>query len=348
MSRVIGALLLLVGATVGSGYFFMHYRIEGLDGLGVSPQDPDAATPNGQHVKVAVPAEEAPAPVTRENPNQPPLTKRQRASIRIATINLSPLDREKLKDRSTIGRLAQLIRRYDVVAIQDVRGRNRSVLVDFTEQINAKDRHYDFAAPPELEHAQVERYSAFLFDGSSVEIDRGRVYSVEDPSRTLFQRPLVASFRVRGPKTTEAFTFSLINVHVDSSHPAREVEILADVFRQVRDDGSGEDDVILLGHVAADDQHLGRLGEVPNITWVISGVRTTTRGTRSVDNLFFDARATTEFTGRSGLLDLMEAFDVSIHEASEISAHLPVWAEFGIYEGGRPGHMAGEAGPATR
>ncbi len=347
MSRVIGTLL-LAGATIGIGYFFVHYRVEGLGGLGVSPRDPDAATPNGQHVQAPAAAQEAPAPVDQENPNQPPLTKRQRASIRIATINLGPLDTEKLEDRSVAGRLAQLIRRYDVVAVQDIRGKNRSVLVDLTEQINAKDRHYDFVAPPELGHGPFERYSAFLFDGSSVEIDRGRVYSVEDPSGTLFERPLVASFRVRGPKTTEAFTFSLINVHVDSRDPAREVEILADVFRQVRDDGSGEDDVILLGHVGADDQHLGRLAEVPDITWVISGVPTTTRGTRSVDNLFFDTRATTEFTGRSGLLDLMEAFDVSMREAGEISAHLPVWAEFSVYEGGRPGHMAVKPEPATQ
>jgi hypothetical protein len=349
MSKLIGPLL-LVGATLGIGYFFLNYRIEGLGDLTLGPRVPGAAAPNGPHVPAppAAVAQEAAASATVENPHQPPLRKDERATIRIATIDVGPLDAEKLKNRAATDRLAQLIRQYDVVALQDIRAKNRGVLVDFTERINAEDRYYDFAEPPELGQLPLERHSAFLFDGSSVEIDRGRVYSVADASGTLSESPLVASFRVRGPKTTEAFTFSLINVHLDSSDPAREVHVLADVFRQVRDDGSGEDDVILLGHLGTDDQHLGRLAEVPNITWVVSGVATTTRGTRSVDNLFFDTLATTEFTGRSGLLNLMDAFDVSMREAGEISAHLPVWAEFDIYEGGHPGRVAGEHVPATR
>jgi hypothetical protein len=187
----------------------------------------------------------------------------------------------------------------------------------------------------------VERYAAFLFDGSLVEIDRSKVYSVEDPHSRLLQRPLVASFRARGPKPAEAFTFTLINVLVDPARAATEVDVLADVFRVVRDDGYGEDDVILLGDLESNVENLGRLAAIPYLTWAISGISTTTRGTRLVDNLLFDARATSEFTGRSGVMDLMAEFEVSMREAIEISDHLPVWAEFEVYEGGRGGHVAG-------
>jgi hypothetical protein len=56
----------------------------------------------------------------------------------------------------------------------------------------------------------------------------------------------------------------------------------------------------------------------------------------------FDRRATAEFTGRSGVDDLIREFDLSMREAVETSDHLPVWAEFSVYEGGQAGHVASD------
>ena len=69
---------------------------------------------------------------------------------------------------------------------------------------------------------------------------------------------------------TEAFTFTLINVHTDPDIVATEMSVMDDVYRVVRDDGRDEDDVIILGDFNADDAHLGELGQVPGITWAIS------------------------------------------------------------------------------
>jgi deoxyribonuclease-1-like protein len=54
------------------------------------------------------------------------------------------------------------------------------------------------------------------------------------------------------------------------------------------------------------------------------------------DNLVFDGRATSEFTGRSGVLDLMVEYGLSEEQALEVSDHFPVWAEFSVFESGRP------------
>ena len=56
--------------------------------------------------------------------------------------------------------------------------------------------------------------------------------------------------------------------------------------------------------------------------------------------MLFDARATTEFTGRSGVLDVMQEYHLTQEQALAVSDHLPVWAEFSIYEGGPPGRLA--------
>ena len=72
----------------------------------------------------------------------------------------------------------------------------------------------------------------------------------------------------------------------------------------------------------------------------ISGTPTTTRGTRLADNIVFDRRATSEYTYRSGVVDLMRQFTLTLREAAEVSEHLPVWAEFSVYEGGQAGQVA--------
>ena len=58
------------------------------------------------------------------------------------------------------------------------------------------------------------------------------------------------------------------------------------------------------------------------------------------DNIVFDSLATVEFTGRSGVVDFLRALNLTVEQAREISDHLPVWAEFSVYEGANPKRLA--------
>jgi len=157
---------------------------------------------------------------------------------------------------------------------------------------------------------------------------------VDDPKDLLHREPLVARFRVRGVPPDRAFTFNLVVIHTDPDETATELDALADVFVGVQRNGSGEDDVILLGDLNVDEYHLGRLGQLPNIGHAITGVMTNTRRDRMYDNVVFDRRATTEYTGRWGVVDLQKEFNLTQQAALEVSDHCPVWAEFSAYESG--------------
>jgi hypothetical protein len=97
---------------------------------------------------------------------------------------------------------------------------------------------------------------------------------------------------------------------------------------------------VLLGDLNADESQFGQLGQVAGIAWAISGVPTNTRGTKLYDNLLYSQPATREFTGRSGVLNLMREFNLTMDQAIDVSDHMPVWAEFSAYEGGQPGRIA--------
>ncbi len=278
------------------------------------------------------------AELVSRGPSPPPVG--AGSTLRIASFNIQAFNNSKAAKPHVMDLLARIVREFDIVAVQEIRSRSDDLLPQFIEQINAAGRHYDYVIGPRQGRGPVRDQYAFLFDAATVEVDRTQLYSVADPDDLLLREPLVAWFRARGPPPDEAFTLTLVNVHVDPEQVAAELALLADVFRLVRDDGRGEDDVILLGTFYADDRLLQSQGRLPGITAAISGLPTNTASTEQRDNLLFDGRATDEFTGRSGVFDFLRQYNLSLQEALEVSDHLPVWAEFSVYEGGQPGRVA--------
>jgi deoxyribonuclease-1-like protein len=315
--------VLIVAAVAGGGYFFLNYEIQRVTtgGWTVKPR-----TANGGSTHVDPP----PAPL--------------RPTLRIASYQLGRFDEAKLANPQVAEVLVNLFARFDLIAVQGVRGKNQGVLVHLIDQINtATGRTYDFATCPTQQRDALEHYSAFVFDSGRVEVDRSTVRFVEDPLGRLRIKPLTGSFRARGPDPTEAFTFTLINVEVDSDRAPVELDLLAKAYSAVRDSRPKEDDFILLGDLETDDQHLGELGKLFGVTPLLSGVATTARGTQLLDNILLDRRATSEFNGRVEVVDMLREYRLPLPAAVGISEHLPIWAEFSVYEGGQAGHAVPNA-----
>jgi len=322
--------VLLLAAAGGGWFFFQKFRVEGLEGISFkqrTPGGPAAAT--GDEVAAAA--------------GQVVPFARQGNTIRIASFDIQAFGPTKLGKPLVMKTLVDLLRRFDVIALQEIRSPRDDQLPRLVEQLNANGRHYDFVIGPRQGPDEAEEQFAFVFDAASVSIDRSTVYTVDDPGRRMARDPLVASFQVRGPRDDEAFTFTLVDVRVAAERTSQELTALAEVCRAVRSvtvQGRLEDDIILLGNFNADDRHLGLLGQMPNSITALSSIPTNTRGTKMYDNIVFNRLATTEFTGRAGVVDLMHDFSLSMSQALEVSDHLPIWAEFSIYEGGQVGHIA--------
>jgi endonuclease/exonuclease/phosphatase family metal-dependent hydrolase len=317
--------LVVAALAAGGWFFFQNFRIEGVQGLRLIRRESAA---------------------TLDPLGSAPPVQRSGDAIRIATFNIQVFGTSKASKPHVMDVLARIVRRFDVVAIQEIRSKDEGLLPQFVELVNADGRQYDYVIGPRLGRSSSKEQYAFVFDRASVEIDRHQLYTVADPDDRLHREPLVGWFRVRGPPEDQAFTFSLVNIHTDPDETVQELDALGEVFRAVRDDGRGEDDVIVLGDLNVDDQHLGLLGQIPGITWVISGVPTNTRGTAQYDNIVFHQQATAEFNGRAGVFDILREFNLTSEEALEVSDHLPVWAEFSVYEGGQLGRVATRPEPS--
>jgi deoxyribonuclease-1-like protein len=316
-------LLILAGSLIGALYYAVKSGIVEINGLG----------------EIAAPWEAGQGSTDSSGFAAPPV-QHNGDSIRVASFNIQVFGESKSSKPQVMDILARIVRRFDVVAVQEVRAKDQSIVPQFVDLINQTGRQYDWAISPRIGRTVSKEQYAYIFDRASVEIDRNSLYVVEDPDDLLHREPYVASFRVRGPPIKQAFTFTLVNIHTDPDETKQELDVLDDVFRAVRNDGREEDDIIILGDLNVDDEHLGELGRVSGIHWVITHTPTNVRQTAQYDNLVFHGPSTREFTGRGGVFDFMREYNLTSEQALEVSDHLPVWAEFNLYEGGQPGRVA--------
>ncbi len=262
--------------------------------------------------------------------------------IRIASFNIEAFGNTKAAKDYVMVRLADIVRKFDIVAIQEIRSQNEYLIPKFVELVNQPGRRYDHVIGPRLGRTVSKEQFVYIFDTDRIDVDRQSVYTISDPDDLMHREPLVATFMVRGVNPDEAFTFTLVNIHTDPNARdlAIELDALAEVYRVVRRSVRQEDDVILVGDFNADDRHLQRLGQLPGIFPLIAGVSTNTRQDKQYDNIIVHQSSTTEYTGQSGVFDVMRNYNLNEAQALEISDHFPVWAEFSAYERDYAGRIA--------
>jgi len=279
-----------------------------------------------------------PPPTSTISPQQPsvasPANREPGSTIRVASFNIQVFGTSKAAKPDVMRVLASVVRRFDVVAIQELRTTDDSVMEGFLALINAEGGGYRYLVGPRLGRTTSKEQYVFVYDATRVDVDPQSVTTVADPQDYLHREPTIARFQARSNSTQPGFSFILANIHTDPDETSEELDALADVFVSLQRNGWREDDVILLGDLNVSYQKLGRLGQLPNIAYTVHGEPTNTRGTESYDNIVFDRLATSEFTGAAGILSLQQQFGLSMEEAVDVSDHWPIWAEFDVHEHG--------------
>lgn len=261
--------------------------------------------------------------------------------ITICTFNIQVFGTAKLNETWVANILADIVRRFDVVAIQEVRSQDDTLIPRFVQMVNAQGARYHYAIGPRLGRTVSKEQYAYVYNTDRLELDPRSVLTIGDPQDNLHREPLLSHFRVRGLPPEQAFSFWLIDIHTDPDDAKHEIDVLADVFTAAQRDGWGEDDVILLGDFNAAPAKWGALAKIPGMTTAITTQPTNTRQNQTYDNICFARPATSEYTGEYGIVNLMQVYGLTLDQALKVSDHMPVWAAFSAYE-------AVGAGPVAR
>ena len=291
---------------------------------------PAAALPSQAALPAAAPAAPANAPsaAPAAAPASGPAGGKPTDAITICSFNIQVFGESKISKPQVVDVLTKVVRKFDIVAIQEVRAKSDSVIPQFLSAINADGSRYQFVIGPRLGRTVSKEQYTFIYDSTRIEVDPSSVGTSPNPGDRLHRPPLHARFRVRANPPESGFSFWLVDTHTDPDEVSAEVNALADVFMEMKALRPDEDDVILMGDLNAGPPQFGKIKQIPGVGWAVSGVTTNTRRSKTYDNLIFDTRTTTEYTGRWGVLDLQNTFGLSIDKALEVSDHNPVWAAF--------------------
>ena len=252
-------------------------------------------------------------------------------TIRVATFNIHRLGREKFENRRTAELLARTFREFDVIALQGLETGDELQLRRLIDLVNSEGGHYDFVVSPISPGDRLSIY-AFVMNLETVQLDGGHRYMMQDPDNLLTHPPFIGWFRTVTSNPVNSFTFNLVNVCFDEKKTG-ELERIQDIFRAVRNDGRGEDDIIVAGDFHTSHKGLDALRQEIGLLPAIQGQTTAIRANTERDNILIDMRATTEFSGRSGVFDFMNVFNLKTRDAVAISEQMPCWAEFSRVEG---------------
>jgi endonuclease/exonuclease/phosphatase family metal-dependent hydrolase len=277
------------------------------------------------------------APKTGTPPVQQVVLPRNPSEIIIGTMNIQTFGVAKIRNQEVMSTLVKIARQFDCLAIQEVRSKHdQTILQQYIDMINADGSRYDYVLSPLLGNSYQTFQYGILYDTNRIELtDSGFV--VPDPNNLMHREPMVSRFRTRTSVPEQAFTFALVDVHIDPNVTRAELDVLYQVYQWLRAYMPDEDDIIVLGDFNEPPHRYGNMWQITTLRAAIAdGITTNTLRNAAYDNILFDGELTREYTGRSGVLDVEKAFGLTLEQTQAVSDHLPVWAAFTAGEMPRP------------
>lgn len=279
---------------------------------GCAPRPAEIAGP----APIATPCEEgaAPAPLSDD-------------TIRLATFNIQTFGRTKRDKPEVMAVLVDVVRRYDLVAVQEIKDVRGETPGAFLHALNeAEEARYDMVVSPRsgaTASASASEQYAYYYDTTTVAaLDEGALYP--DPDDAFVREPWVARFGAVGGR----FTFVLLNVHTRPDAAVEEIGALHDAVVWARQRYPEEDDFIALGDFNASCDYASP-GALDALTfrseaynWLIPDEADTNLAARpcAYDRIVVTPGANGDFTGQWGV-------DRAFADKA-VSDHFPVWATF--------------------
>jgi deoxyribonuclease-1-like protein len=272
--------------------------------------------------------------------------------IVVGSFNIRMFGKSKMAKPGVVPILVDVARKFDILAIQELRDKDQAVIPEFLRYINADGSNYAASVGPRQGYnVQTTTYfeqTVFIYDANKVELIAPS-YAAHDRYGIMHRPPFVGHFRCLGVPQEQAFSFALMNVHIDPDDAHVEFKALQEIIGGIYANHRGEDDFILLGD----------MNEEPNkyqqYQWMRSQYAalpsewpTNTTQTKAYDNIIFDYGYTAEYLNQSGVLNLLSEYQLTLPQAKLVSDHMPVWAVFSALETPRAEVTQGDSQAVTR
>ncbi len=250
--------------------------------------------------------------------------------ISIASFNIQVFGQSKIKKPEVMDIIAKIIKKYDVVAIQEIRSKEQNVIPALLNLVNDEDTKYDYVISERLGRTSSKEQYAFVYNPKTVTLIPDSTYVVDDPDDVFEREPFVSYFK------SGNFDFKIVNNHIKPGDVSNELKHLAVVINDIYD-SSAEKDIIVVGDMNADGSYFNEDNLVVILPlWVqlIGNDKDTTVAVS--DNTYdrmmtCDTTSSVEYTGTSGVFRWDNEYGITdIGFVKKVSDHYPVYAEFRV------------------
>jgi endonuclease/exonuclease/phosphatase family metal-dependent hydrolase len=253
-------------------------------------------------------------------------------TIKICTFNIQNLGKTKMKKHNVVTKLVSIIRKYDIVAVQEISDAGKTTGQKLLDIINkGYTIKYNMLLSPRTGQQQAnknyrEQY-AFYYNSAVIK-DLGSSRLFNDYLHDYFKRePFLAHFMTKEGN----FSFVLCTIHTDPDNALQEINALDYVIKWASPIFQKEDDYILLGDFNASCGYATPLQLNQSVIrkkyiWLIADSVNTNLASQvcAYDRILTTPVTKTKYTGSWGV-------DRCFTDSS-ISDHWPVWAEFYVKE----------------
>lgn len=251
--------------------------------------------------------------------------------IRVGAFNVQVFGVSKANKPEVMGVLADIVRTYDIVAIQEIRDKSQTALPELMELVNSEGSQYNYTVSERLGRTSSKEQYAYLYNTKTVTLV-GIPETYPEPNGTdpFHRQPYIASFATLNGNYDAVF----VVIHTDPDEATEEINSLDDVLNYTQSAYPDEEDFIIMGDFNADGSYFDEDGtsDLDAYTWVIDDSLDTT--TKSTDYTYDRIVLTDsdDLADDFGIFryDLEYMLDANLTTA--VSDHYPVYAEFWVMD----------------
>jgi len=253
-------------------------------------------------------------------------------TITIAAFNIQIFGKSKREKAEVMDILAQTVREFDIVLVQEIRDASETTAPIFLELINTLDGpEYTFIRSERLGRSTSKEAYAYFYNTEKVSYLGGTAHVWEDEGDVFEREPYIASF------AAGKFDFTLVGIHSKPDDAENEIGSLTLIFDAIKT-SQDDQDIIVLGDFNADGSYYDEDDSTqplmdPMYYWTVSNdVDTMTKTDWTYDRIvMLDSTYSSEYVMDStGVYYFNDVYGLNQSFTEEVSDHFPVYAEFRV------------------
>ncbi|MBG09271.1 MAG: hypothetical protein CME68_10965 [Halobacteriovoraceae bacterium] len=254
--------------------------------------------------------------------------------IKIAAFNTKTFGNKKIKDRWVLDQFVRLVRRYDVIFLQEIRNKNLSAVHRLVKALNKRSQEYGYRISKPLGRSSYKEQYAYFYKKRVFEkVTASEAIVYPDKYDDFEREPFLIYFKLK----KRDIDFFLVGVHVKPGDVVKEVSKIEDVY-YFGESHFNDSDAIILGDLNADCSYMND-EELDNAffnqSYFFSSLIGRDQDTtiRSSTHCAYDKIITTDTISRffrekkAKVYNIRKEWGLSEKKALQISDHFPVQIE---------------------